>query len=186
VEQAIVAAIDTWVALPTGPTGEEVERNARSLSELLRAMIGNRIAQVITALSLHADAARLVLRIVRGKDGLDDVMRRIDGHVVRMLAADVRTAIDRGWARSCDAELTARYLLGGIEKMLMDALDPEQPIPLDMERVVPEIGALVFYGLAHQDLLAQAMEPPRQASRHGRPRPRRGGRPPSHRKEAPM
>ena len=129
VEEAILAAIDAWMALPSGATGDDVERSARELTERLRAMIDARIGQVIAALSLHADAARLVLCVVRGKDGLDDVMRRIDGHVVRMLAADIRTAIDRGWVRSCDVEVTARYLLGGIEKMLMDAPDPDRRSP---------------------------------------------------------
>ena len=180
VEQAIVAAIDTWVALPTGATAGDAERNAPSLTEQLRAMIDTRIAQVITVLSLHADAARLVLRIVRGKDGLDDVMRRIDGHVVGILSADIRTAMARGWARPCDAEMTARYRLGGIEKMLMDALDPEQPIPLDMERVVAQIGALVFFGLAHPDLLSHPPAAPRSPARSVRERTT------SHRKEDSM
>jgi AcrR family transcriptional regulator len=186
VEEAILAAIDAWMALPSGATGDDVERNARRLTERLRAMIDARIEQVIAALSLHSDAARLVLRVVRGKDGLDDVMRRIDAHVVRMLAADIRTAIDRGWARSCDAEMTARYLLGGIEKMLMDALDPEQPIPLDMARVVPEIGALVFFGLAHSDLLSETRDRPRRTSRPTGPGSRHRGRPASRREEGAM
>jgi AcrR family transcriptional regulator len=186
VEDGILAAIDSWVGLPTGATGEDVERNVRRLTEQLRVMIDTRIAQVIAALSVHADAARLVLRVVRGKDGLDDVMRRIDAHVVGMLAADIRTAIDRGWARPCDAEMAARYLLGGIEKMLMDALDPEQPIPLDMERVMPEIGALVFFGLAHRDLLSQPAEPLRRVSHTGQPPARPRGRPVSRRKEDAM
>ncbi len=174
VEDGIVGAVDAWIALPVDVAAN---RNAphEGLTERLRAMIDTRIEQVITALTAHADAARLVLRLVRGKDGLDDVMRRIDAHVVGILATDIRTAIARGWARACDAEMAARYLLGGIEKMLMDALDPAQPIALDAERVAREIGALVFFGLAHPDLLRQqpAATDPREARAGTRGRPRR-------------
>jgi AcrR family transcriptional regulator len=173
VEQGIIGAIDTWVALPPRAAGSDIEPRD-GLTQRLRAMIDARIVQVIQALSIHADAARLVLRLVRGKDGLDDVMRRIDAHVVGILAADIRTAIARGWARPCDAEMTARYLLGGIEKMLMDALDPEQPIALDTEEVTQQIGALVFFGLAHPDLIVETRPATRRASRAGRTRSRRG------------
>jgi AcrR family transcriptional regulator len=171
VERGIVGAIDAWGALPADDVADEPSRQG-DLPRRLRAMIDGRITQVVQTLAVHADAARLVLRLVRGKDGLDDVMRRIDAHVVGILATDIRTAVARGWARRCDAEMTARYLLGGIEKMLMDALDPDQPIALDIGRVVQEIGALVFFGLAHPDLVRETPSTGRPAARTGMARHR--------------
>src|SRR5262245_11946755 len=69
VEQGIIGAIDAWVALPPDASAHDAEaEEARSLTQRLRAMIDARIAQVIAVLSVHANAARLVLRLVRGKD----------------------------------------------------------------------------------------------------------------------
>src|SRR4029450_10684711 len=132
-------------------------------------MIGPRAARVLAAIAANADAARLVLRQARGVDKfVDDAMRRIDAHVVGVLRQDVQTAIDAGWARSCDAQTIARYLLGGVQKLLIDALDPEQPLALDTPTVGREIGALVFFGLAQPHLIALAVDPEQSAPDHGR------------------
>jgi len=154
VERLITDAVDAWVPLPSG-VGERPGTTAEPhvLIEQLRLMIDTRASQVVVAIAANADAARLVLRQLRGVDKLvDDALRRIDAHVVGVLARDVQTAIDHGWARPCDAQTIARYLLGGVQKLVIDALDPDQPIELD-ESVVREIGALVFFGLANLDLL---------------------------------
>jgi AcrR family transcriptional regulator len=157
VETRIIGAVDTWVPLPSGMDGADPEHESQLLIDRLRSMIDTRIRQVMSAIYANADAARLVLRLIRGYEGaIDDAMRRIDAHVVGILTRDVEAAIGHGWARACDAELTARYLLGGIEKILMDVLDPGQPLVLDVPRVAREIGALVFFGLAHPDLLREA------------------------------
>jgi hypothetical protein len=50
--------------------------------------------------------------------------------------------------------MIARFLLGGIQKLLEEAFDRPDPIPLDTRAVASEIGALVFFGLAHGDLIA--------------------------------
>ena len=154
VERLITDTVDAWVPLPSG-VGDQPGTTAEphALIDQLRLMIDRRTSQVVVAIAANADAARLVLRQLRGVDTLvDDALRRIDAHVVGVLAHDVQTAIDHGWARPCDAQTIARYLLGGVQKLVTDALDPEQPIELD-ESVVREIGALVFFGLANLDLL---------------------------------
>jgi AcrR family transcriptional regulator len=169
VEQLITGAVDAWAPLPAAPPGDPgTAPEPRALIEQLRLMIDTRAAQVLAAIAANADAARLVLRQARGVDKfVDDAMRRIDAHVVGILRQDVQTAIDAGWARSCDAQTIARYLLGGVQKLLIDALDPEQPLALDTPTVVREIGALVFFGLAHPDLLALAAGPQRPAPEQG-------------------
>ena len=126
-------------------------------------MIDSRIAQVLAAIAADAAAARLVLRLVRGSDRqVNDVMRGIDTHVVGVLARDITAAVAHGWARPCDAPMTARFILGGIEKLVIDALDPEQPIDLDLASVGREIGALVFFGLAQRELREAGGHEPRE------------------------
>jgi hypothetical protein len=121
-------------------------------------MIDMRLTQVLAMLAANADATRLVLRLVRGNDGiLEEAVRRIDGHIVEILANDIRFAVANGWARPTNTEMVARYLLGGVEKILMDVLVPEEALELDVPAAVQSLGALVFYGLVHPDLLRQAL-----------------------------
>ena len=174
VERLITGAVDAWVPLPSG-TGDETGTAVEPwvLIDQLRRMIDARASQVVLAIAANADAARLVLRQNRGIDRqVDDALRRIDAHVVGTLRQDVQTAIEHGWARPCDAQTIARYLLGGVQKLLIDALDPEHPLELN-DSVVREIGALVFFGLAHPDLLARVVQtqrapPPNDRRLHAR------------------
>jgi AcrR family transcriptional regulator len=175
VEKRIIDAVDAWVQLPPGPPATEGATGPSGLVDRLRTLIDTRTAQVVGAIWANADAARLVLRHIRGNDPLfDEAMRRIDAHVVGILAKDVQVAIGHGWARPCDPETVARYLLGGIEKILMAALDAECPVDLDVRAVVREVGALVFFGLANPDLLNAAGEVPVAAARTAA-KPRRDG-----------
>lgn len=154
VERRIIAATDEWVPLPHVPGDPP---SPALLVEQLRRMIDARIAQVVGAIGANADAARLVLRLERGQDhAIDDTRHRIDAHIVGAITRDIELAIAHGWARPCDAPMTARYLLGGIEKLVLDALDGAPPLALDLELVAREIGALMFFSLAHPDLLRQA------------------------------
>jgi AcrR family transcriptional regulator len=157
VEQRIVAAVNAWVPLPPDVAASETSEPAALLAGL-RAMIDMRLTQVLAMLAENADATRLTLRLVRGNDGgLEAAVRRIDAHVVAILANDIRTAIANGWARPTDPEMVARYLLGGVEKILMDVLVPEEALELDVPAAVRSLGALVFYGLVHPDLLRRAL-----------------------------
>jgi TetR/AcrR family fatty acid metabolism transcriptional regulator len=154
VASSIIGAVDRWEPLPHVAAAADGTSDPRLLVERLRAMIDSRIAQVLAAISADAGAARLLLRIVRGRDEqLNDIMRRIDTHVVGVLASDIEAAATQGWARPCDPSMTARFVLGGIEKLVIDALDPDQPVALDLASVGREIGAFVFFGLAQRHLL---------------------------------
>jgi AcrR family transcriptional regulator len=181
VERLITGAIDAWAPLPISDRPRTaVEPSA--LIEQLRRMIDARASQVVVAIAANADAARLVLRQARGVDRqADDALRRIDAHIVGVLGQDVQTAIEHGWARPCDAPTIARYLLGGVQKLLMDALDPEHPLELN-DSVVREIGALVFFGLAHPDLLARVAQtqraPPDDRRQHAAHRDEEAKHPP--------
>jgi AcrR family transcriptional regulator len=161
VAKRVIGAVDAWLPLPH--PRDDGASDPRPLGDQLRAMIDSRIAQVLAAISADAAAARLVLRLVRGNDGqVNEVMRGIDTHVVGVIAGDVEAAVAHGWARPCDAQMTARFILGGIEKLVIDALDPEQPIDLDLASVGREMGALVFFGLVQRHLLEDGGQEPRE------------------------
>jgi len=121
-------------------------------------MIDTRISQILDAIADNSDAFRLMIRLKRGDEGLvDDAPGRIDDHVVALLTHDIQAAAGFGWARTCDAQMIARFLLGGIQKLLEDAFDRPDPVRLDTESIANEIGALVFFGLAHGDLIATVL-----------------------------
>ena len=150
----IIEAVDGWVALPVAPAGESSEEGARSIEAELRRMVDVRVAQILAAISANVDAARLIVRLRRANAGpATGALRRIDEHVVAVLARDIETGRGFGWARTCDAQVISRFLLGGFEKMVIDALEREEPLDLDVKTIADEIAALVFYGLVHPDLL---------------------------------
>ena len=70
-----------------------------------------------------------------------------------MLSRDIETGRGFGWARDCDAAMIGQFLLGGFEKMVIDALEREEPLELDVKTIADEIAALVFYGLVHPAVL---------------------------------
>jgi AcrR family transcriptional regulator len=149
----IIEAVDGWASLPVAG-GESSEEGARSIEAELRHMVDVRVAQILVAISANVDAARLIVRLRRTNTGpATGALRRIDEHVVAVLARDIETGRGFGWARTCDARMISRFLLGGFEKMVIDALEREEPLDLDVKTISDEIAALVFYGLVHPDLL---------------------------------
>ena len=154
VAQRLIDAMDAWAPLPLAPSAVGAEATLAT-GEGLRRMIDTRISEILDAISENAEAFRLMIRLRRGNEGItDDAPGRIDDHVVAILTRDIQAAAGFGWARACDAQMIARFLLGGIQKLLEEAFDRPDPIPLDTRAIASEIGALVFFGLAHGDLIA--------------------------------
>ena len=75
----------------------------------------------------------------------------------RYLTRDIQEASENGLLRPCDARTVSRFLLGGIEKLVIDALDREEPLALVAEAIAGEIGTLVYYSLVNGGLLAPAV-----------------------------
>jgi len=157
VAQRLIDAMNAWAPFPD--LGETMESPpSLATGEGLRRMIDTRISQILDAIADNADAFRLMIRLKRGDEGLvDDAPGRIDDHVVALLTRDIQAAAGFGWARTCDAQMIARFLLGGIQKLLEDAFDRPDPVRLDTESIAGEIGALVFFGLAHGDLITTVL-----------------------------
>ncbi len=147
IARRIMDTVDSWPPLPVSPDAGEHE---------LRTMIDSRVSQIFGAIAANADATRLIARLTRGSDRLfvHDMLRRIDEHVVAVLTNEIRAATGFRWARACDAQTAARFILGGLDKVATDAVDREAPYELNTPAMAAEIGALVFFALVHRDVLA--------------------------------
>lgn len=155
IARRIIEAADEWPDLPNDPAEEAAEEPSPPRAEALRSMIAARIAQILEVISADADAARLIIRPPRGGNKLaDDTLRRIGDHIVEILTRDIQEASENGLLRPCDAHTVSRFLLGGIEKLVIDALDRDEPLRLNAEAIAGEVGRLVYYSLAHAGLLA--------------------------------
>jgi AcrR family transcriptional regulator len=152
ITRRIIETVETWAPLPVSPAAGERE---------LRAMIDTRVAQILGAIAANADATRLVVRLTRGSDRAPtyDILRKIDDHVVAVLTREIQAASGYRWARACDAQTAARFILGGLEKVANDAIDRDESSALRTKAMAAEIGALVFFALAHRNLLARAAPP---------------------------
>src|SRR5262249_39182254 len=113
------------------------------------------------AIAADRDAARLIARLTRDHDEVaDDALRRTDDHVVGILTTDIQGASGSGLLRSCQARTIARFLFGGIRRLVMDALDRDDERELDAAAVAREVGSFVFFGLADRQLVVRAPRSP--------------------------
>lgn len=146
ITRRIIAAVETWEPLPVSPAVGDRE---------LRAMIDARVAQILEAVAANAAATRLVVSLSREGDKAPthDILRRIDDHVVAVLTREIQAASGYRWARACDAQTAARFILGGLEKVANDAIERDEADALRTKPMAAEIGALVFFALAHRKLL---------------------------------
>ena len=92
-----------------------------------------------------ADTASLILRMARGTGFAREALARIAAQVVSVIAADVRAAVELGVVRAFDPQVVAEFIVGGIEKIVVRALDDGQAI--DVARITREIAMLVSSGL---------------------------------------
>src|SRR5262249_32765921 len=82
--------------------------------------------------------------------------------VVSVIAADVRAAVELGVVRGFDPQVVAEFIVGGIEKIVIRALDEGRAI--DVARITREIAVLVSSGLVPGE-----HSPPLPAWHPGRP-----------------
>jgi AcrR family transcriptional regulator len=122
---------------------EEVLRTRPLISENLRVGGPNpavtiskfcykRLKQLLSAVFVDEPTLKLVLREARGMAGaVDRLIENIDAMIYEALAADLRAAQKAGILRKGDTTLMARYILGGVEKMVLIALRDEKSVDLD-------------------------------------------------------
>src|SRR5262249_55909558 len=82
-----------------------------------------RCSQIMQVVFAEADTASLILRMARGTGFARETLARLDELVVGVIEADVRAAIDRGVLRPFAPPVVAQFIVGGIEKIVVGALD---------------------------------------------------------------
>src|SRR5262249_17634788 len=95
------------------------------------------------------DTASLILRVAHGTGFVGKALARIDQHVVGVIAADVRAHMELGVLRPLDPQIVAEFIVGGIEKIDLRALDDGRMI--DVGRIAREVGVFVSSGLLPGD-----------------------------------
>jgi TetR/AcrR family transcriptional regulator, fatty acid metabolism regulator protein len=162
----VLDAIQHWPSLERSPDVASTEAN-------YVAFVQARCRQIMDAVFADADTASLILRMARGTGFMSEALARIDQQVVGVIAADVRTHMDWGVLRPFDPQLVAEFIVGGIEKIVIQALDDGRAI--DVPCIARELAVLVSRGL----LPADPCPPPRSRAPGGPPlrRPSKTARP---------
>jgi AcrR family transcriptional regulator len=134
----IIEAVQHWPRFDLPPDGEwTAEHNV--------AFVEGRCLQLMAVVFADADTASLILRMARGTGFAREALARIDAEVVSVIAADVRTAAELGVVRPFDPQIVAEFIVGGIEKIFIRALDDGRAI--DVARIARDIAVLVSSGL---------------------------------------
>jgi TetR/AcrR family transcriptional regulator, fatty acid metabolism regulator protein len=138
----IIEAIQHWPRFELPPDMEwTTEDNI--------AFVEGRCMQIMAVVFADADTASLILRMAHGTGFVGEALARIDQHVVGVIEADIRAHMDRGVLRPLDPEIAAEFIAGGIEKIVLRALDDGRAI--DVARIAREIAVLVSSGLVLGD-----------------------------------
>jgi AcrR family transcriptional regulator len=138
----VLDAIQHWPSLALSPDAESAEATYIAFVEA-------RCRQVMEAVFADADTATLILRMARGTGFVDEALARIEHEVVGVIAADVRAHTAWGVVRPVDPQLVAEFIVGGIEKLVLQALDAGRAI--DVVRIARELAVLVSRGLLPGD-----------------------------------
>jgi AcrR family transcriptional regulator len=93
----------------------------------------HRVRQILDVVFADEATLRLVLRETRGQGGaVEAALVRIDAAMLGAMEGDMRAAQAAGILRAdLDATLAARFVLGGMEKVVLAALAGDAPIDLD-------------------------------------------------------
>ncbi len=134
----IIEAVQHWPRFELPSDGEwTAEHNV--------AFVEGRCLQLMEVVFADADTASLILRMARGTGFASEALARIDAQVIGVIAADVRAAVEVGVVRAFDPQVVAEFIVGGIEKIVVRALDDGQAI--DVARIAREVAVLVSAGL---------------------------------------
>jgi AcrR family transcriptional regulator len=125
----------------------QVAGAAQAPPAMVLAFAKERLRDVLGAVFEDEATLRLLLRQARGLDGaLDALVRRIDDLVLGYAEDDIRGAQALGLFRGdIDPLLVARFVLGGIEKMVLTALARDEAI--DLEAIIEVAVTVQLLGL---------------------------------------
>jgi TetR/AcrR family fatty acid metabolism transcriptional regulator len=134
----VIDAIQEWPPLELSPEVAWTQEDHVAFVEA-------RCRQIMEVVFADTDTASLILRMARGTGFVGEALARIDQHVVGVIAADVRAHMNQGLLRPLDPQIVAEFIVGGIEKIVLRALDDGHAI--DVGRIAREIGVVVSIGL---------------------------------------
>src|SRR5262249_26049236 len=109
------------------------------------AFVEGRCLQLMAVVFADADTASLILRMARGTGFAREALARIDAQGVSVIAAGVPAGVELGVVQAFDPQVVAEFIVGGIEKIVVRALDEGRAI--DVARITREIAVLVSSGL---------------------------------------
>jgi len=115
-------------------------------AELIVSYCQRRLKVMLEAIFFDEAALRLILREARGLDGgIDALLKKVDEIVLGALIDDLSAATRVGIIDCADVRLTALYVLGGVEKMVLAAVDSDEPV--DLDRIVQVATRVELFGL---------------------------------------
>jgi AcrR family transcriptional regulator len=127
------------------PRGTKLDVNV--IVKFCRARLREMLAEVFA----DEQTLRLLLRDARGLDGVvDRAIAKIDDLILREMEADIRAAQAGRVMRKVPPKLAARYLLGGVEKMILAAIAADEP--LDLSAIVDTAIELELFGILHEEV----------------------------------
>jgi AcrR family transcriptional regulator len=133
------------------PRVAELRGIGRADPELVVSFCRARTRELLDAVFVDEATLRLVLRDTRGLDGaVDEVRARIDGKILDAMEDDLRAGQKAGVLRRGDARLVARFLLGGVERIVLDALAADEPV--DLDKLVEQAVDLELFGLLSKEV----------------------------------
>lgn len=110
-----------------------------------------RLRELLQEIFIDEEILRLLLREARGVDGVvDRAITKIDALILREMEADIRAAQAGRVMRKVPPKLAARYLLGGVENMILAAIAADEPI--DIGTIVDTAIELQLFGILHEEV----------------------------------
>jgi AcrR family transcriptional regulator len=129
----------------------KVPRGAKVSASFIVDFCRARLREMLVALFADEETLRLLLRDARGLDGVvDRAIEKIDNMILREMEADIRTAQAGRVMRKVPPTLAARYLLGGVEKMILAAIAADER--LDIAAIVDTAVSLQLFGILHEEV----------------------------------
>jgi AcrR family transcriptional regulator len=133
------------------PTLGPVPGASKAPIEMIVAFCRKRLREVLDAVFVAEASLRLILRDARGLDGgVDEVIATIDQLVLRAMERDIKIAQELRLIRRGNPRLIARYLLGGVEKMVLTALHNDEPVDLGL--IVDMAVDIELFGILHEEV----------------------------------
>lgn len=129
--EEVVARVDR-VMSERPVIGEDIRIRDPHPGQTIARFCRGRLRHLLDAVFVDEDTLKLVLREAHGASGaVADLIARIDACVYEALAEDLGNAQKAGILRKGNTTLMARYILGGVEKMVLTSLRDDKKVDLD-------------------------------------------------------